>query len=334
MYEGNLVFTNEMQEGQFLTIPFGAYFRFENSHPHLLVPEITPASELNFGTAYIGYTAPPALPITVSGALIPLGHNRDIVLSGPDMDSFTFEAPSAFDRISQKIMVQPKEGLPVGTHRATITLLALDDWGLDMPRSVDVSFTVLDPATARTVTFRNDGIDTPVTAFPNHPIDWGQSAEAQEIYNTSHEFATWTWGEVGGDSGQAFWGWFRPEELIHDRGFPENRPTLGATGLDLSTMTFTENELDEGVTLVAVWSHWGDVNDDGMVNLADILLLHRYLFDRTLETPHFNPQLNLHAADVNVDGVVDSRDTLMFSQWLFDQTLSPHFYVVLGRPAP
>ena len=194
-----------------------------------------------------------------------------------------------------------------------------------------------DPTTARTVVFQLDGIDTPVTAFPNWRIDWNQSPEAQEIYNTDHMLSTGCWFEMTLVQGQAFWGWFRSDDLVHDRGGPISRPALGATGENLSTLTFTENELDEDIIFVAVWSLWGDVNDDGWVCSADVLLINQWLFDQTTYAPpHFNAQLNLHAADVNVDGVVNSADTLALNQWLFDRTLPgpPNFDVVLGRPMP
>ena len=201
-----------------------------------------------------------------------------------------------------------------------------------------------DPAIARTVIFRNDGIDTPVTVFPNWPIDWDQSPEAREIFDTRHEYATWAWWDINswqGSLGRAFWGWFRSEELVYDRGTLTNRPALGTSGKDLSTLTFTESELEENITIAAVWSLWGDVNDDGRVDEFDVLHLNQWEHDRLLESfdspIRFNPQLNLHAADVNVDGVVDARDVLMLRQWLHDQELAvwgpePRFRVVLGRP--
>jgi len=194
----------------------------------------------------------------------------------------------------------------------------------------------------RTVTFQLDGIDTPITVFPNFPIDWNQSAEAQEIYNTGHEFATGLWPWEPGTPGRAFWGWFRSEELLYDRDFLENRPALGTMGVDLSTLTFTEEELEEDITLIAVWSYWGDVDDNGAVEAQDVLFLNRWLYDQLLERQgfpaHFGVQINLHAADVNVDGVVDHHDVLLLNQWLYDRFLlpiwgEPYFGVVLGKPA-
>jgi len=340
MYEGNLVFTNEAQSGQFITMPFGAYFGQSTL-------DITPAAGSNF-TAFVGYTEPPAAQ-TIAIRSLPIWFlTPEIVLSGLDVDSFTFEVHRVdsglfLNEIGIDIIVQPKSGLPLGTHRATITLLAYRALGLATPHSIDVSFSVLDPATARTVTFQNDGVDTLITVFPNHPIDWNQSPEVQEVYNVGHEFATgwYPWGS--GTPGRAFWGWFRSEELLYDRGFPENRPALGTTGADLSTLTFTEEELEEDIILLAVWSYWGDVDDNGVVEAQDVLFLNRWLYDQLLERQgfpaHFGVQINPYAADVNVDGVVDNHDVLLLNRWLYDYLIGfpfrvPHFGMVLGKPAP
>jgi len=216
---------------------------------------------------------------------------------------------------------------------------------MDVPRTIDVSFTVLDPASARTVSFQLDGVGTSVTAYPNHPIDWNQSAEAQEIYDTVHEFATgaWTGTQWEETLGRAFWGWFRSDELVHDRGTLTGRPALGATGEDLGALTFTESELEAGLPMVAVWSIWGDVNDDGRVDAFDVLAFRQWKHDRVLESfgmpVRFNTQLNLHAADVNVDGVVDAWDILAFNEWLHDRDFGFPFWplrfgTILGRPVP
>jgi len=355
MYEGNLVFTNAAQEGQLITMPFGADFGRESPL------EITPAAGLTFDAAFIGYTEPPlARTVTVRNISGADAGSRSVVLSGPHVDSFEFSGSFNYNFLlsnssiflhqpgaSEEIIVRPKPGLPLGTHRATITLinntgtphLAIPFHPM-IPHSIDVSFTVLDPASARTVAFELDGADTPITVFPNHPIDWDQSPEAQEIYDAGHEFSSGTWQNPV--HGRAFWGWFRADALVYDRGFSENRPALGATGEDLRTLTFTESELEDGIPMVAVWSLWGDVNDDNTVDAWDVLYLNRWGHDRLLEIfrqpIRFGTQVNLHAADVNADGVVDALDVLMMNQWLHDSGFGwpgpPRFGVVLGRPVP
>jgi len=211
-----------------------------------------------------------------------------------------------------------------------------------------ITIPLLDPATARTVIFQRDGIDTPITVFPNFPINWSQSATTQDIYNTSHEFATGHGPprEPGTTIGRAFWGWFQPHEFVRVwESCNTARPALGATGADLSTLTFTESELDAGITMVAVWSHWGDVNDDGVVDASDVLLLNQHLIDDWLSAlgepgPFVHLPRNLHAADVNADGDITGNDVLLFNRWLFDRFLMPlypeplFFGVVLGMPTP
>jgi len=55
----------------------------------------------------------------------------------------------------------------------------------------------------------------------------------------------------------------------------------------------------------------GDVNDDGIVNLSDVIYLARYLF-RGGPEPVFMP-----SADVNTDCQVNIADAIIIAKWYF-----------------
>ena len=52
----------------------------------------------------------------------------------------------------------------------------------------------------------------------------------------------------------------------------------------------------------------GDVNEDGSVTNADVLMIYRYIYNATLYP------LDINVADVNGDGVVDLKDALLIRQ--------------------
>ena len=53
----------------------------------------------------------------------------------------------------------------------------------------------------------------------------------------------------------------------------------------------------------------GDINDDGVVNGKDGIILSQYLAE-------WGTEINLDAADVNGDGVVNGKDSIILSQYL------------------
>ncbi len=63
---------------------------------------------------------------------------------------------------------------------------------------------------------------------------------------------------------------------------------------------------------------YGDINEDGIVNVSDFQLLSQYILDDTLVLP------NKDNADVNGDGGINVSDFQLLSQYVLDST------VVLG----
>jgi len=147
----------------------------------------------------------------------------------------------------------------------------------------------------------------------------------------------------------AFWGWFTDSDLDNSGRIIEEtgrrRPTVGETGFtELCFITyytgmpdkisFTEAEwealvvdgkvVDGNLDLYAIWSLWGDVNDDGQVNSDDLRELTWYVGQLSPR-----PTLNLGPADVHRNGVVNSDD-LRELTWYVGQ-LSPR--PVLGQRA-
>ncbi|MCL2843821.1 MAG: dockerin type I domain-containing protein [Oscillospiraceae bacterium] len=98
------------------------------------------------------------------------------------------------------------------------------------------------------------------------------------------------------------------------------------------------------ISLTAIFSHWGDADDDDQVTSLDVLRINQWLHDQDLihwdEPPRFNNPINLRAANVTVpaNGIVSSFDALRLNQWLHDRDLEAwdeplRFFAVLGAPA-
>jgi hypothetical protein len=129
-------------------------------------------------------------------------------------------------------------------------------------------------------------------------------------------------------TGFAFWGWFTDETLEDsERINPDTelrRPALGdqcaLEGL-LALIEAGDEEVIEDLfgyecrtlDLFAVWSLWGDVNDDDYVDGDDLELLRQFIFYSHLE----DFVLNENAANVVVDNNIDSDDLELLRQFLF-----------------
>ncbi|MCL1843477.1 MAG: hypothetical protein FWF79_06660 [Defluviitaleaceae bacterium] len=151
MYEGSIIFTNVSQSNCHIRIPFGAYFNF----PPLIT--LSPSIYHVFDSRLLNNSAlPSAHTVNVSRVVgTATTGNRLVLLSGSNADSFVLSTSSSMGgslTLTQAILqspqgatftVQPKPGLPVGMHTATVTVFPLV--ATDIPQSFNVSFTVYAP---------------------------------------------------------------------------------------------------------------------------------------------------------------------------------------------
>jgi len=172
---------------------------------------------------------------------------------------------------------------------------------------------------------------------------------------------------VGGTPGHAFWGWFRGETLDNSgrRGptasaqipNPTNpglrRPLLSdrcewiSDGIDgglqsrifdlLQNPSITQAQIDNlfGSTgtldLFAIWSLWGDVNDDDIVNFTDLGILQAYLLFRYVDPNIID--LNRRAGDVFNNVSIDWTDFNLLQSYLLTRDANPG-QVILGILPP
>jgi len=87
----------------------------------------------------------------------------------------------------------------------------------------------------------------------------------------------------GDANGYAFWGWFTDEDLAAENRIMNGhrRPTVGTEGVTIPT-SFTQAEFEAlaingNIDLYAIWALWGDLNDDGIVTMADSSILLTYI---------------------------------------------------------
>jgi len=66
----------------------------------------------------------------------------------------------------------------------------------------------------------------------------------------------------------------------------------------------------------------GDVNDDGAINLVDVVYLSTYVF-RPQDAGYFGPKPFLHLGDVDIDGDVDVDDVTYMVNWYFYEGPAP-----------
>ena len=137
---------------------------------------------------------------------------------------------------------------------------------------------------------------------------------------------------VYGTPGHAFWGWFC-DDTLNASGRTRvsgattlRRPALSdrcgvegiLTSIENATTAAAVNALFGSTTggnidVFAVWSLWGDVDDDDEVTVHDVERLRRYLSYSDLG---LIVHLNLRAADVIVDGDVNVHDQELIRQFV------------------
>jgi len=173
---------------------------------------------------------------------------------------------------------------------------------------------------------------------------------------------------VGGTPGHAFWGWFRSETLNSSgrRGPTANaeipNPTnpglrrplltdrcewLGDGGMDggsqnrildlLQNPSITQDQIDDlfgsngTLDLFAIWSLWGDVNDDDVVNFTDLGILQAHLLFRYVDPNIID--LNRRAGDVFNNASLDWTDFNLLQSYLLTRDANPG-QVILGILPP
>lgn len=79
----------------------------------------------------------------------------------------------------------------------------------------------------------------------------------------------------------------------------------------------------------------GNVNDDGVVDLKDVIALVQYVSDDCTTDPEgFNVSLDDRAADVNDDGVMDLKDVILICQYVSDGCVTdPDGFNVTLKPS-
>ncbi|MCL2368290.1 MAG: InlB B-repeat-containing protein, partial [Oscillospiraceae bacterium] len=191
---------------------------------------------------------------------------------------------------------------------------------------------------APTVTFRfrdNNQMDHEEIVQINfdEPIDPAVIADMMQRSGVNYGEAEQTY---------AFWGWFTDQVLEESgRVLPttstsinagQRRPALVADGspgfcarygFTLSEEVFNDHrrEQENTIVLYAVWSLWGDVDDNDMITFEDATLIQRHvaLFP--------DIHIALPAADVRRTGVVDFADATLIQRYV---ALFPDTF--LGRP--
>ena len=156
------------------------------------------------------------------------------------------------------------------------------------------------------------------SVLPGHTLNMTNVLSAMYEFDTNHDPT----------SRFAHWGWFTEEALNASGRYSTERnvaaglrrPVVGTTGFDVNQV-ITQEVLDryarDGVIhLHSVWSLWGDLNDDDLVNSDDLRILTWHVGQ---QSPR--PTLNLAAADVHRNGIVNSDD-LRDLTWYVGQ-LSP-----------
>ena len=163
--------------------------------------------------------------------------------------------------------------------------------------------------------------------------EWPEQELLEEVFAIGNIYG------VSDAPGHAFWGWFTGETLTASTRMRGDlrRPALGDTcelevllsaieGVDTDTEVVAIFGSAEGgnLDLFAIWSLWGDVNDDDIVNSDDLDILMQHVL-----IGHIIPiDLNLRAANVVVDMYVNSDDLDLLKQYVL---IGHIISIVLGQ---
>ena len=180
-------------------------------------------------------------------------------------------------------------------------------------------------------------IEIPVTPGEARE-EWRSQELLEEVLTIGNIYGT------SGTPGHAFWGWFTKETLTAStrmRG-ELRRPALGDTCQLEALLTAIEDadadaevaaifgSADGGnLDLFAIWSLWGDVDDNDVVDLHDVALLRNYVeFDRWMPGTFI---LNKAAGNVIVDEYIDLHDVALLRNYVeFDRWMPGIFILGLA----
>jgi len=166
------------------------------------------------------------------------------------------------------------------------------------------------------------------------PVVFGQPVDPVAIASIMNQAGL----NYGADlQGYAFWGWFSDQELAASArtlpitstsiGAGLRRPVVGTNGFCyrynfvISEALFNSYRQGNTINLYAIWSLWGDVNDDDQVTFEDATLIQFYVA--------LFPNINLvrPAGDVTRTGSLDFDDATLIQLYV---ALFPNIF--LGRP--
>ena len=133
--------------------------------------------------------------------------------------------------------------------------------------------------------------------------------------------------------GYAFWGWLDDDALDYSERIREGlrRPALPVAGADICRLADLLASIEDGtavfvdgnIDLYGVWIRWGDIDDNGFVNMADLNLLQRQTNLGNILDLRFSGA----AADVVVDDIINMLDLSLLQRFVNFSHILP---VVLG----
>ena len=233
----------------------------------------------------------------------------------PEGESITFTInPVPYGRLYVNNILTPMEG-----NTFTLENISEDTtifYVIAHPRVEDFTLTFHLYSANQTILdtfagYATDEIDgRPVIVVPVVPgtakATWAGLEDALaigNIYGTSagHGYALWGWfdGETLDDSGRIREGLRRPEPAAKSQLASLLEQIENITAADALAL-FEDGNID----MFGLWVRWGDLDDNGIVNMADLNLLQRQVNFGHMMDVVFNEL----AADVVVDGVINSFD--------------------------
>lgn len=102
----------------------------------------------------------------------------------------------------------------------------------------------------------------------------------------------------------------------YNEGVVTTTPTSSRPGVKTYTCTICNATYTEEIPMISY--KLGDVNDDGVVSILDVLKLFKYIYNSTSY-----PISNVERADINKDGAIDSIDLLRVFKHLYNPVTYP-----------